>query len=256
MKCIILAAGYATRLYPLTENFPKPLLPVGKSTIIDLLIDDLAQNTKIDEFIVISNHKFYNHFADWKNKKSNAYKITVLDDGTVTNETRLGAVKDILLALETLSITDDVMVMAGDNVPDFSLAGFVEFAVNKNASCVMCHTENDPTKQQKTAIITIDNDNRITSYEEKPKCPKGDLAVPPFYIYKNGDIKRIKEALDDGCGYDAPGSFAAWLSGKTNMYAWEMTGKRYDVGDRESYEKVKDGIFESVRDSAQCPQNA
>ena len=242
MKCIILAAGYATRLYPLTENFPKPLLPIGKSTIIDLLIDDLAQNTKIDEFIVISNHKFYNHFVDWKNNKSSACKITILDDGTVTNETRLGAVKDILLATETLNITDDVMAMAGDNVLDFSLAEFVDFADKKNASCVMCHPENDLARKQRTAIITIDCDNKITSYEEKPKCPKGNLAVPPFYIYKNGDINRIKEALDAGCGYDAPGSFAAWLSGKTEVFAWEMPGKRYDVGDKESYERVKEGI--------------
>lgn len=241
MKCLILAAGYATRLYPLTENFPKPLLAVGKKTILDWLVDDLAEHTEIEEFVVISNHKFAQQFEAWKNnKKQNPpYKITVIDDGTSTNETRLGAVKDIQLAIEKLDISDDLLVMAGDNVLDFSLSDFVKFALEKNTSCVMCHEENDLKKQQKTAIITVDKDSCITSYEEKPQEPKGNLAVPPFYYYKSSDTDRILEALEDGCGYDAPGSFAAWLSKKTPMHAYKMQGKRYDIGDLASYEHVK-----------------
>lgn len=241
MKCLILAAGYATRLYPLTENFPKPLLKVGRKTILDWLVDDLAETTDIDEFVVISNHKFAAHFESWKAAKEKArpYEITILDDGTSTNETRLGAVRDILLAVEDLDISDDLLVMAGDNVLDFSLSGFVRFAREKRASCVMCHEENELKKQQKTAIITVNDDDLITSYEEKPKEPRGNLAVPPFYCYRACDVKRIKEALDDGCGCDAPGSFAAWLSGKTAMYAYRMPGKRYDVGDIKSYEYVQ-----------------
>ena len=143
MKCLILAAGYATRLYPLTENFPKPLLKVGEKSILDWLVDDLVDTTDIDEFVVISNHKFAQHFEDWKNNKHKArpYAITVIDDGTSTNETRLGAVKDIQLTVEKLNLTDDLLVMAGDNVLDFSLSKFVEFAKEKNTSCVMCHEE-------------------------------------------------------------------------------------------------------------------
>lgn len=241
MKCLILAAGYATRLYPLTENFPKPLLAVGEKTILDWLVDDLAEHTEIEEFVVISNHKFAQHFEEWKNskKQNHPYKITVIDDGTSTNETRLGAVKDIQLAIEKLNLSDDLLVMAGDNVLDFSLSDFVKFAMDKNTSCVMCHEENDLKKQQKTAIITVDKDSRITSYEEKPQEPKGNLAVPPFYYYKSSDAGRILEALADGCGYDAPGSFAAWLSKKTPMHAYKMQGKRYDIGDLASYEYVK-----------------
>ena len=236
MKCIILAAGYATRLYPLTENFPKPLLKVGEKTILDWLIDDIAP--LIDEFVVISNHKFAHHFQDWA--KNYAHKITVLDDGTSTNETRLGAVKDIQFAITTLQLTEDCVVMAGDNVLDFSLQGFVRFAKEKNTSCVMCHEERDLAKQQRTAIITVDGNDKITSYEEKPKEPKGHLAVPPFYFYKVEDLKRIPEALEAGCGYDAPGSFAAWLSYKTPMHAYLMPGKRHDIGDMKSYEAVRD----------------
>lgn len=241
MKCLILAAGYATRLYPLTENFPKPLLKVGKKTILDWLVDDLVETTEIDEFVVISNHKFAQHFEEWKKEKAGTrdYEITIMNDGTSTNETRLGAVRDIQLAVEKLNLTDDLLIMAGDNVLDFSLSQFVEFAQKKDTSCVMCHEEKDLKKQQKTAIITVDDDGRITSYEEKPKEPKGNLAVPPFYYYKACDVKRIQEALDSGCGYDAPGSFAAWLSRQTPMHAYRMPGKRYDIGDIKSYEYVK-----------------
>ena len=123
MKCLILAAGYATRLYPLTENFPKPLLKVGEKSILDWLVDDLVDTTDIDEFVVISNHKFAQHFENWKNEKVRVrpYEITVIDDGTSTNETRLGAVKDIQLAVEKLNLTDELLVMAGDNVLNFSL---------------------------------------------------------------------------------------------------------------------------------------
>lgn len=241
MKCLILAAGYATRLYPLTENFPKPLLKVCEKSILDWLVDDLVETTDIDEFVVISNHKFATHFEEWKNNKEKTrfYEITVIDDGTSTNESRLGAVKDIQLAVEKLKLTDDLLVMAGDNVLDFSLSKFVEFAKKKDTSCVMCHEENEPKKQQKTAIITVDKNDLITSYEEKPKEPKGNLAVPPFYCYRSVDVKRIQEALDSGCGYDAPGSFAAWLSKQTPMHAYKMPGKRYDIGDINSYEYVK-----------------
>ena len=230
MKCIILAAGYATRLYPLTENYPKPLLKVGNKSILDWLIEDLDQ--MIEEFIIVTNHKFYDHFVNWSKDK----RVIVIDDGTTCNENRLGAVNDIKLVVDSLNLKEDCMVMAGDNMLDFSLKGFVDFFNEKDSSCIMCHEENRLEALQKTAVITIDDNNLITSYEEKPKEPKGNLAVPPFYIYKASDLNRISEALDNGCAYDAPGSFAAWLSNRTNMYAYKMPGRRYDIGDINSYE--------------------
>ena len=233
MKCLILAAGYATRLYPLTENFPKPLLKVGEKAILDWLVDDVAE--EIEEFIVVSNHKFVGHFDAWA--KTKPQKVTVIDDGTSSNETRLGAVRDIALGLA--GNTEDVLVMAGDNVLDFSLREFVAFFREKDASCVMTHEENDLKKQQKTAIITFDDNKLIDSYEEKPQVPKGNHAVPPFYCYKAADVSRISEALAEGCNADAPGSFAAWLSGHAKVYAFEMPGKRYDIGDLKSYEAVQ-----------------
>ena len=234
MKCIILAAGYATRLYPLTENFPKPLLKVGEKTILDWLVDDISP--LIDEFIIVSNHKFADLFRTWAAGK--AEKITVLDDGTESNETRLGAVKDIQLAAR--DINDDCVVMAGDNMLDFSLRHFVSFALCSGTSCVMCHKEEQLSALRKTAVITVDERGLITSYEEKPQEPKGTLAVPPFYLYKAADLHRIQEALDAGCGYDAPGSFAAWLSKQTDLHAYVMPGKRYDIGDMASYQFVRE----------------
>ena len=231
MKCIILAAGYATRLYPLTENFPKPLLPVGGKTILDWLIDDLS--SVIDEFIVVTNHKFAHHFCNWAAGRN----IRIIDDGTESNETRLGAVKDIQLAINGLD--DDVLVMAGDNVLTFSLVPFIEYARETGTSCVMCHTEDRLEALRRTAVITVDDDGLITSYEEKPQEPKGNLAVPPFYYYRIQDIGRILEALEAGCGFDAPGSFAAWLSARTPMHAWLMPGRRYDIGTIENYEAVQ-----------------
>ena len=232
MKCIIVAAGYATRLYPLTENFPKPLLEVKGKPILDWLIEDIEEDIK--EFIVVTNHKFYDHFLSWAKGK----KVRVIDDGTSSNEGRLGAVRDIELAAKDVDC--DCLVMAGDNLLDFSLKGFVDYALNKDTSCIMCHEENSLKALQKTAVITIDENDLITSYEEKPIEPKGNLAVPPFYFYKFDDLRRIDEALSDGCGYDAPGSFAAWLSKKAPMHAYRMPGKRYDIGDLESYQRVND----------------
>lgn len=231
MKCIILAAGYATRLYPLTENFPKPLLDVGGKPILDWLIEDIE--SAVDEITVVSNHKFAVFFKEWSRNKK---KISILDDGTSTNETRLGAVRDIQLAVTE---DTDYLVMAGDNMLDFSLRGFIDYQKKAGTSCVMAHEENELAKLRKTAVITTDGNGLITSYEEKPETPKGNLAVPPFYIYKMADIKRIREALNDGCNADAPGSYAAWLSHHTDMHAYVMPGKRYDIGDLASYESVK-----------------
>lgn len=233
MKCLILAAGYATRLYPLTENFPKPLLRVGKKTILDWLVDDIAATGKADGFIVISNHRFAHHFEAWA--KTKALPIAIVDDGTSTNETRLGAVRDLQLALERTGMYDDALVIAGDNVLSFSFASFLAYAELKNTSCVMTYRESELAKQQRTAIITFDGNGLIDSYEEKPKQPKSDNAVPPFYFYKAQDLARISEALEAGCNADAPGSFAAWLSRQAPVHAFPMPGKRYDIGNHESY---------------------
>lgn len=236
MKCLILAAGYATRLYPLTENFPKPLLKVGEKTIVDWLIDDLRTADVIDEFIVISNHKFAKCFEDWAKEKK--YKLTIVDDGTSTNETRLGAVKDIQFAIEKLGLDDDMMILAGDNVLDFSLTKFLNFCTEKKTSCVMRYFEPKKETLTKRGVLELDGD-RVVGMEEKPQNPKTQWCCPPFYFYTKDDSKKIADAIADGCGVDAPGSFIAWLCAGSRVNAMEMPGSRYDIGNLESYEKVK-----------------
>ncbi len=237
MKCLILAAGYATRLYPLTENFPKPLLKVGEKTILDWLLDDIEQSELVDEYIVISNHKYAHHFAAWA--KTKPYKITVLDDGTESNETRLGAVKDIQFAIDCLKLDSDMLVIAGDNVLDFSLVRFIRYATEKNNSCIMRYFEENTEKLKKCGVITVDEDDLVTHMVEKPDNPPSHWCCPPFYYYTKRDSKRISDGISAGCGTDAPGSYIAWLCSVTDVYAMEMPGKRYDIGNLASYEQVQ-----------------
>lgn len=237
MKCLILAAGYATRLYPLTENFPKPLLTVGEKTILDWLVDDIDEAGLVDEYVVISNHKYAHHFDTWAAKK--AQKITVVDDGTDSNETRLGAVKDIQFTIDKLQLDDDMLVIAGDNVLDFSLTKFVRYAKEKNTSCIMRYYEAEQKKLSKCGVVEIDGNDRILSMEEKPAQPRSNWCCPPFYYYTKEDARLVEKGIASGCGTDAPGSYIAWLCTQVPVHAMEMPGSRYDIGNLESYEKVQ-----------------
>ena len=237
MKCLILVAGYATRLYPLTENFPKPLLKVGEKTILDWLVDDIDQGGDVDEYVVVSNHKYAHHFESWAKTKHQT--ITIVDDGTSTNETRLGAVKDIQYAIEQLNLDDDMLVIAGDNVLDFSLTTFIAYAKEKQSSCIMRYYEPEEQKLLKSGVVTVDETDRVLDMTEKSPTPATHWCCPPFYYYTNEDAKRIGEGIASGCGTDAPGSYVAWLCKKADVYAMEMPGKRYDIGDLKSYENVQ-----------------
>ena len=237
MKCLILAAGYATRLYPLTKNFPKPLLKVQDKTILDWLVDDIDTLGMVDEYVVISNHRFAQQFKDWAGTKS--MKITVVDDGTSTNETRLGAVKDIQFAIDLLGLNDDMLVIAGDNVLDFSLTRFISYAKDKQTSCIMRYYEGDVARLRKSGVADVDENDLILSLEEKPAEPKANWCCPPFYFYTKEDAKLVAEGIASGCGTDAPGSYIAWLCKHTRVHAMEMPGKRYDIGNLQSYEQVQ-----------------
>ncbi len=233
MKCIILAAGYATRMYPLTENFPKPLLEVGGKPILDWLVDDLKPD--VEQFIVISNHKYAEHFRKWSAGKP----AVVIDDGTSTNDTRLGAVRDIQFAIDQLGLTDDLLVIAGDNVLDFSLRRFVEYGKQAGTSCTMRYLENDPVKLRRAGVSEVDGD-RLISFEEKPAEPKSSWCTPPFYYYVASDAAKIKDAISDGCATDAPGSLVAWMCKRSPMHSMIMPGRRYDIGNLESYQAIRD----------------
>ena len=237
MKCLILAAGYATRLYPLTENFPKPLLKVGNKTILDWLIDDIDGAGLVDEYIVLSNPKFAHHFQNWAAEKQQ--KVTVVDDGTSSNETRLGAVCDIQFAIDKLALDDDMLVIAGDNLLDFSLQRFTRYAKEKGTSCIMRFYEPNDEKLLKCGVVTTDQTDRVLRMTEKSPTPETHWCCPPFYYYTKDDARLVKKGIESGCGTDAPGSYIAWLCTQTAIHAMEMPGRRYDIGNLQSYEQVQ-----------------
>lgn len=240
MKNIVIAAGYATRLYPLTENFPKPLLKVGSRNILERLLDDVDTIPEIDEHIIVTNHKFAPIFKEWVATTDYKNPITIIDDGTTDNDNRLGAVRDLLLALDSCSVDDDIMVLAADNILDFKLRGFVDYFREKGTSIIMCHNEPSVERLQRTGVITVDDDMKVLDMQEKPKVPASHWAVPPFYIYSRADLPAIKECLDHGCGYDAPGNLARYMTGKSVMHAWPMPGRRHDIGSLDSYHEAQE----------------
>ncbi|MBQ7510579.1 MAG: NTP transferase domain-containing protein [Prevotella sp.] len=247
MKNIVIAAGYATRLGELTKNFPKPLLKIGESTILGRMLDDIDRIPDIDEHIIITNHKFAAIFQQWAEKQSYSKPITIIDDGTETNDTRLGAVCDLLLAINgdsqtdnrksvnRNSIDDDLLVVAADNLLFFSFQEFVDFAKAKQTSCIMCHEQPSIEKLQRTGVVELDANNRVLGMEEKPQVPKSHWAVPPFYIYLKKDLDLVRHAVENGCGKDAPGNLAHYMVDHTVMHAWPMSAGRFDIGSLDTY---------------------
>ena len=239
MKNIVIAAGYATRLYPLTENFPKPLLKVGDRSILGRMLDDIDPLPEIDEHIIVSNHKFAPIFEEWLGTVSYTKPVTIIDDGTDTNETRLGAVRDLLLALERCRIDDDIMVLAADNILEFSLRGFIDYFKEKGTSVIMCHHEPELHRLQRTGVIAVDDDMKVLEMQEKPACPVSNWAVPPFYIYSRQDLPLIRECLSHGCGHDAPGNLAHYIADVSELHAWPMPAGRFDIGSLDSYKEAQ-----------------
>ena len=252
MKCVVIAAGYATRLGELTKNFPKPLLKIGEKSILGRMLDDIDQIPEIDEHIIITNHKFAGIFEEWKQKEGRWQKpITIVDDGTETNDTRLGAVCDLIMAInggmvpgvEKLSIVnsqlsiinDDLLVVAADNLLFFSFQEFVDFAKQKSTSCIMCHEQTSIEKLQRTGVVELDENNRVLGMEEKPQVPKSHWAVPPFYIYLKKDLDLVRHSVENGCGKDAPGNLAHYMVDRTPMHAWPMSAGRFDIGSLDTY---------------------
>jgi len=246
MKNIVIAAGYATRLGALTANYPKPLLKIGEKSILERMLDDIDQIPDITEHVIISNHKFAHHFEEWKAQMHYSKPITIIDDMTETNDTRLGAVCDLLYAMDKLQIDDDMLVVAVDNLLFFSFGEFVKFAKEKNGSCIMRHYQPSIEKLQRTGVVVLDSDDKVLNMEEKPQVPKSRWAVPPFYIYMKKDLELVRHSVENGCGKDAPGNLAHYMVDNTTMYAWEMARTdgnpdepiRFDIGCLDTYNEA------------------
>lgn len=239
MKAIILVAGYATRLYPLTLNMPKALLAINKKPIIDYIVDGINTIPAVDEIFVVSNHKFADQFENWaKNAKSNV-PIKVIDDGTTTEENRRGAIGDIQFVIEQESIDEEIVVIAGDNFFTYDLIDYYNYYREVDKDCVIVKENDDIEELKSFGVAQADEDGKVISLDEKPPEPKSNLAVYATYMYKKDTIPLFEEYLKSGNKPDAPGYFASWLCTKKDLYVYRMQGDCHDIGTPQAYEDVQ-----------------
>ena len=233
MKALILAAGYATRLYPLTLDKPKALLTVGKQTILDFVVDQINSIDSIDTIYLVTNSRFYSQFIEWKNAKKISKEIVIVDDNTTSDETKLGAIGDIEFVID-----DDLLIMASDNIFTFHLKDFYNYFKDKNTDTILVKKINSIDDLKRMANVVIDDNGLVQEMVEKPSVPISNLAAFASYIYKKETLKLFKEYLDSGNNPDAPGFFPSWLCRKKSIYAYEFNGECYDIGTHKSYEEV------------------
>ncbi len=239
MKALILVAGYATRLHPLTLNKPKALLPIGGKPIIDYIIEQINTIDEIDEIFVVSNHKFADNFNQWaQNKNLNKKPIYVIDDGTMTEETRKGAIGDILYTINGKNIDDEVMIIAGDNFFTYSLNDYFNYYKKLNKDCICVKEYNNPELLKQMGVAELDKNNKVVSVVEKPKIPKSNTAIYATYIYTKDTVKLFKKYIDDGNNPDSPGYFVEWLYKTKDVFAYVIDGECYDIGTPEVYYSV------------------
>lgn len=238
MKAIILAAGYATRLYPLTLNTPKALLPIGKKPIIDYIVDEINGLPEVDGIFVVSNDKFYNGFMDWVAGSSSKIPVKVLNDGTTDDSNKKGAIGDIAFTINSENIDDELLIIAGDNFFTFSLKEYYDFYKSTGGDCVCAKIINDAARLRQMAVAQVDEQSRITVLEEKPAEPKSNLAVYAAYFYKKETVPLFEKYLSEGNKPDAPGYFPEWLYKRGDVFVYKMNGECFDIGTPEMYAEV------------------
>lgn len=240
MKALILAAGYATRLYPLTINTPKPLLPIGGKPMLDHILEKVKPLPGLDEVFVVTNDKFEKHFQEWAAKFKFPVPITVVNDGTKTNEDRLGSVGDINFTIKSKKIQDDLLVLGGDNLFDYSLVDFIHFAVTKSpAVSIGLYDIHDLKQATIYGVAQIDTHGKIVSFEEKPAKPKSTLIAMCFYHFPKATIGYLEQYIQVSGKLDKAGDYIRWLSEEKGVYGFKFSGKWYDIGDLDSYKDAQ-----------------
>ncbi|MDO8602238.1 MAG: nucleotidyltransferase family protein [Candidatus Omnitrophota bacterium] len=240
MKVLLLAAGYATRLYPLTLNTPKPLLPVAGKTVMGYIFDLIEPLKEVDEVFIVTNEKFFQNFEEWKKNFKSSKKITVIDDGTTSNETRLGATGDIAFVIEKENIKDDLLVLAGDNLFKADLSIFIKFCAAKRPSVTIgLYDIKDLTLSAKYGIVSVDRNDKIIDFKEKPANPLSTLAAMCLYFFPKEKLGIMKSYLGMDNVKDAPGYFLEWLYKREPMFGYIFKDKKwFDIGDKKSLEEA------------------
>lgn len=246
MKALILGAGYGVRLYPLTKNQPKPLIHVGGRPVIEWSLEQILSLRSVDEVIIVVNNRFYENYERWHyeytlTRAGQKNRIRLCNDGTNSADDRLGAIGDIQFAIDKFSIRDDLLVVAGDNLFQFSLADFVRFSKKYGASIVLKNMkEIDKELISQYSVVTLNGDNRITDFEEKPPSPKSSLIAICLYLFPQNDLGLIKKYLVSGFNPDAPGYYIQWLYKQISVYGYTLKGSWFDIGDIDSYNVAND----------------
>ena len=240
IKALILAAGYATRLYPLTLNQPKPLLEVGGKPIIDHIIEKLGEIEEIDSIFVVTNNKFHNHFLEWAEKSGFKTPITIINDGTLSNEDRLGAVGDMAVAVEQGKIDDDLFVIAGDNLIGFSLKNMADLSKEKKSSVVAGRKAAKEEIAGRFGNIILDENNKIIGFEEKPEKPKSEIAATATYLFNKEALGHLKQCMQDEGKPDNSGDFVRYLSEKQDVHSFIFEDGWFDIGNKEELERARD----------------
>jgi glucose-1-phosphate thymidylyltransferase len=237
MKALILAAGYATRMGPLTLDRPKALLDVAGRPVLDYLVQALRSVPSIEQISLVTNHKFAVRFQEWTSERS-SFGVCIIDDGTVSNENRLGAIADLQFAIGEGAGDDDLLVAAADNIFTLSFPDFVRFFAERGTDCITGHRESDTAKLRKTGVFETDANGQVVSFEEKPGVPRSQYACPPLYLFKRHTLKLVSEYLKSGNNPDAPGYFIQWLVSRRPLHAFLFNEPRYAIGDEESYRRA------------------
>ena len=241
MKVIILAAGYATRLYPLTLTQPKPLLPVAGKPMVEYVLDNLAPIGGIDRVYVVTNAKFAGHFQKWSDDYRAAkskLNFTIVNDGSTDDSNKLGAIGDIHFVIEKEKVDDDVIIVAGDNLFSDKLGDFGDFIRQKNAPVLALYDVGNLEEIKKYNSISVDAQGKITFFEEKPKNPTSTLTGIALYFYPRSTLPLIRQYIAEGNNPDQPGRLVQWLYPRTPVYTWRVPGLWYDIGSKETLEEA------------------
>ncbi|MDD5136947.1 MAG: nucleotidyltransferase family protein [Candidatus Omnitrophica bacterium] len=238
MTLIILAAGYAVRLQPLTLNTSKSLLSVGNKKIIDRILEKVFRIKDISAIYIITNSKFFKNFSDWLKASKHENKISLICDGTTTNENRLGAIKDLEFVIKEEFITGDIMVVAGDNLFEFDLNSFLAFARKKDGVSIAVHDIGSLELAKNYGVVKTDADQRVVDFEEKPQDPKSTLISTGIYYFPKNKVAFINEYVKMQDKLDAPGNYIGWIAKRDKVYGFAFSEDWYDIGGIESYRKA------------------
>ncbi len=241
MKVIILAAGYATRLYPLTLNQPKPLLPVAGKPMIEHVLDNLTPMDGLDRIYVVTNAKFAGHFQQWSDHyraTKSKLEFTIVNDHSTDDTNKLGAIGDIHYVLKTQQVNDDIIVVAGDNLFSEKLTGFGKVCREKNTPVLALYDVGDLEQIKKYNSISVDAAGQITFFEEKPKHPASTLTGIALYYYPKHTLPLIQQYIAEGNNPDQPGRLVQWLYPRTPVYTWRVPGTWFDIGSKETLEEA------------------